>query len=110
VGTLYKSLLLFGLNWLDAQLTLIWIHFNVATEGNVLMNRLLDYGPGSFLMAKLAVGAFAAFVLYRASHIPLAQKGLKLVLAIYGSLMIVHLATGLSVLGWHVPQAMFASL
>lgn len=110
MGTLYKSLLLFGLNWLDAQLTLIWLNLNVATEGNVLMGRLLEYGPGSFLLTKLAIGGFAAFILYRCSHIPMAQKGLKLVLGIYGTLMIVHLATGLSALGWHAPQAMFTFL
>lgn len=110
MGTLYKSLLLFGLNWLDAQLTLIWLSLNVATEGNVLMSRLLQHGSGSFLLTKLVIGAFAAYVLYRCSHIPIAQRGMKLVLGIYGTLMIVHLATGLSALGWHGPQAMFTFL
>ena len=44
MGTLAKSLLLFALNWLDAQLTLLWVHLNVATEGNALMARVLAYG------------------------------------------------------------------
>jgi hypothetical protein len=110
VGSIYKSLLLFGLNWLDAQLTLVWIRLNVATEGNALMGRLLAYGDGSFLTVKLAVGAFAAYVLYRCSHLPMARRGMKLVLGIYGALMMVHLATGLSALGWHAPEAMFTFL
>jgi len=110
VGSLYKSLLLFGLNWLDAQLTLVWIRLNVATEGNALMGRLLSLGDGSFLIVKLTVGAFAAYVLYRCSHLPMARRGMKLVLGIYGALMMVHLATGLSALGWHAPEAMFTFL
>ena len=44
MGTLSKSCLLFALNWLDAQLTLLWIHLNVATEGNSLMAQILDHG------------------------------------------------------------------
>ncbi|HEX4899191.1 MAG TPA: DUF5658 family protein [Pyrinomonadaceae bacterium] len=104
MGTLYKSLLLFGMNWMDAQLTLLWIRLNVATEGNALMARLLDHGALPFLSVKLAVGAVAAYVLYRSAEIPMAKLGMKVVLGIYGLLMMVHLITGLSVLGWHVPQ------
>lgn len=104
MGTLYKSLLLFGMNWMDAQFTLLWIRLNVASEGNALMARLLDHGELSFLSVKLAVGAIAAYVLYRSAEIPMAKRGMKLVLGIYGLLMMVHLITGLSVLGWHGPQ------
>ena len=48
VGTLSKSLLLFTMNWLDAQLTLVWIRLNVATEGNALMARVLQHGPRAY--------------------------------------------------------------
>ena len=103
MGTLSKACLLFALNWLDAELTLVWIRLNVATEGNALMAQVLKYGDWTFLGIKLAIGAFAAYVLYRCSHLPLAKFGLSVVLGIYAILMIVHAATGCVALGWHAP-------
>ena len=82
MGTLSKSCLLFVLNWLDAELTLVWIRLNVATEGNALMAHILKYGDWTFLGIKLAVGGFAAYVLYRCAHLPLAKYGLSVVLGI----------------------------
>jgi hypothetical protein len=83
VGALSKSCLLFALNWLDA--------------------RILEHGELTFLGAKLAIGAFAAYILYRCAHLPLAKHGLSVVLGIYLLLMIVHVATGCLALGWHTP-------
>jgi len=103
VGALSKSCLLFALNWLDAQLTLLWIHLGVATEGNKLMARILEHGELTFLGAKLAVGAFAAYTLYRCAHRPIAKHGLTVVLGIYVILMVVHVATGCVALGWQTP-------
>ena len=103
VGTLSKSLLLFVLNWLDAQLTIIWIHLNVATEGNKLMALVLSHGLVPFITVKLVVGAFAAYVLYRFAHLPLAKHGMTVVLAVYLALMLIHGATGCAVLGWQGP-------
>ena len=108
MGTLFKSLLLFGLNCLDAQLTLLWIHLDVATEGNALMARLLEHGELSFLVVKLVIGAFAAFILYRCSHLPLARRGLSAALVVYLALMIVHAATGCLALGWQGPVNVIA--
>ena len=103
MSTLSKCLLLFALNWLDAQLTLLWIHLNVASEGNVLMARVLAHSDVSFLAFKLAIGTSAAYILYRCAHLPLARRGLTAVLVIYSGLMLVHAATGCSALGWHGP-------
>jgi hypothetical protein len=103
VGTLSKSLLLFGLNWLDAQLTLLWVHLNVAGEGNGLMARVLAHGDMSFLLLKLAIGGFASYILYRCSHLPLARRGLSAALVVYLALMVVHASTGCFALGWHGP-------
>lgn len=103
LGTLPKSLLLFALNWLDAQLTLLWVRLNVADEGNALMARLLAHSEISFLVFKLAIGAFAAYTLYRCAHLPLARRGLSAALVIYLGLMIVHAATGCFALGWPGP-------
>ena len=69
MGALSKSLLLFSLNWLDAQLTLIWVRLNVATEGNALMARLLEHGELSFLSIKLVIGAAAATTFSTAARI-----------------------------------------
>ena len=103
MGKLSKSCLLFTLNWLDAQLTLLWIKLGVATEGNSLMARILEHGDLSFLAAKLAIGAFAAYILYRCAHLPLAKRGLNVVLGIYVILMLVHVATGCVAMGWQTP-------
>jgi Domain of unknown function (DUF5658) len=105
MGVLTKSLVLFSLNWIDAQLTLIWVRAGIASEGNGLMNELLKIGDAPFLLAKLAVGAFAAYVFYRCAHLPLARRGLQVALAIYCLVMVAHLATGVSALGWHTPLA-----
>jgi hypothetical protein len=105
MGALAKSLLLFVLNWLDAQLTLLWVHSNIATEGNGLMGQLLRVGDAPFMLVKLLVGAFAAYTLYRCSHLPLARRGMRLVLTIYAALMLVHAVTGMSALGWSQPLA-----
>ena len=121
MGTLYKSLLLFALNWLDAQLTILWVRLDIATEGNALMARLLNQGEEPFVLVKVAIGAFAAYVLYRCAHLPLARRGMRIVLGIYLALMIVHAFTGFSALGWqapetvltyffNLPQALFAAI
>ena len=106
--TLYKSLLLFAMNWLDAQLTILWVRLNVASEGNVLMASLLNAGETPFLAVKLAMGTFAAYVLYRCAHMPLARRGMKLVLGLYLLLMMVHVATGFTALGWQAPETVAA--
>jgi Domain of unknown function (DUF5658) len=103
MGPLSKSCLLFALNWLDAQLTLVWIRLNVASEGNALMARMLEHGDMPFLAAKIAIGGFAAYILYRFAHLPLAKHGLTAVLGVYVLLMLIHAATGCSALGWQEP-------
>lgn len=105
MSALVKSLLLFALNWLDAQLTLFWVHSNIASEGNGLMNQLLMLGDAPFMLVKLAIGGFAAYMLFRASHLALARHGMRLVLSIYGLLMLAHFATGMFALGWPAPMS-----
>ena len=105
-----KSLLLFLLNWLDAQLTILWVRGGYASEGNGLMAYLLDLGNAPFLAAKLAVGGLVAYTLYRFSHLAVARRGLRLTLGLYLALMLVHLATGASALGWHAPDTLAAIL
>ena len=103
MGKLSKSCLLFTLNWLDAQLTILWVRLDVASEGNALMARFLEHSELTFLATKLAVGAFAAFIFFRFAHLPIAKRGLNIALGIYAILMLVHVATGCVALGWQTP-------
>ena len=103
MATLSKALLLFAMNWLDAQLTILWVRLNVATEGNSLMAALLNRGETSFLSTKLLIGALAAYVLYRFAEFPLARRGMKVALGTYFVLMGIHVITGFSAFGWQAP-------
>ena len=108
MGALTKALLLFAMNWLDAQLTILWLRLDVATEGNSLMASLINHGEGSFLTVKLLVGALAAYTLYRFAKFPIARQGMKLVLVVYLALMGIHLATGVTALGWQAPSTVLS--
>ena len=110
MSALAKSILLFSLNWLDAQLTLVWVRKGVATEGNGLMAHLLDMGDAPFLLVKIAIGTFAAYVLYRCSRYKLARRGMTVVLGLYLGLMVIHAATGMSARGWQAPERIIAFL
>jgi len=94
------TILLFGLNLLDALLTIFWVRNGFATEGNSLMAGLLDMGNAPFLMAKLAIGAITAIMLWRGRNLRIAQYGLTLALTVYFGLMAIHFVTGLSALGY----------
>ena len=100
---LSKALLLFAMNWLDAQLTILWLRLDVATEGNGIMAALLEHGENSFLSFKLLIGALSAYILYRFAERPIARKGKKLALGVYLALMGIHVITGFSALGWEAP-------
>ena len=95
-----ETFLLFLLNLLDAILTIIWVRSGVATEGNQLMARLLDMGDLTFLGAKIAIGTFAAIVLLRWGNRKLAKYGVAVALAVYISVMGIHLLTYLSAIGY----------
>ncbi len=97
---LASTFLLFALNLLDALLTIVWVRSGVATEGNQLMASLLDIGNGPFLGVKIAIGAVAAFVLFKWGHRPLARYGLAVALAVYLGLMGIHVFTGLAAFGY----------
>jgi hypothetical protein len=103
VGALSKALLLFAMNWLDAQLTILWVRLDIATEGNGIMATLLNHSETSFLSVKLLIGALSAYILYRFAEIPIARRGMKVVLGVYVALMLVHVVTGFSALGWQAP-------
>lgn len=95
-----ETFLLFSLNLLDAILTITWVRHGVASEANGLMARLLDSGDFVFLSAKIGIGTITALVLLRWGNRRLARYGLTLALAIYISLMGIHVVTGLSAFGY----------
>lgn len=95
-----ETFLLFSLNLLDAILTIVWVRNGVATEGNQLMARLLDSGDLTFLFAKIAIGTITALVLLRWGNRKLARYGLTVALAVYISLMGIHVMTGLTAFGY----------
>jgi hypothetical protein len=101
-----ETFLLFSLNLLDAILTIVWVRNGIATEGNDLMARLLDSGDFTFLSAKIAIGTITALVLLRWGNRKLARYGLTLALAVYISLMGIHVVTGLSAFGFISKTAM----
>jgi len=74
------------------------------------MARLLEHGDLAFLGFKLAIGAFAAVVLFRCADLPLAKRGLNFVLGVYAILMLVHVATGCVALGWQTPVVVLGYL
>lgn len=95
-----QAFFLFTLNFLDAVMTIYWVHNGFASEGNQLMAGLLEIGYMPFLGVKIAVGAVAAVVLCYWGNLRLAKYGLTFALAIYISLMGVHFLTGLSAFGF----------
>ena len=72
------------------------------------MATLLDHSEASFLSVKLLIGALSAYVLYRFAEIPIARRGMKVVLGVYLALMGVHAVTGFSALGWEAPATVLS--
>lgn len=89
-----ETLLLFGLNLLDAFLTLAWVRSGVAGEANYLMARLLDIGDFAFVGAKFAIGLFAAIVFLLWGDRRIARYGISLALLVYAGVMVIHAFTG----------------
>lgn len=89
-----ETLLLFGLNLLDAFLTLAWVRSGVAGEANYLMARLLDIGDYAFVGAKLGIGMFAAIVFLMWGDRRIARYGISLAILVYAGVMVIHAFTG----------------
>ncbi len=85
--------LLFSLNLLDAILTIIWVRNGVASEGNPLMASLMEQSDFAFLGVKILLGTFVAAVLLRWGNRKLARFGVAVALAVYISVMGIHLLT-----------------
>ena len=90
--------LLFSLNLLDAILTIIWVRTGVAPEGNQLMASLMEESDFAFLGVKILMGTLVAVVILRWGNRKLARYGVAVALAVYISVMGIHLLTFLTAL------------
>lgn len=99
MAVLLKGILLFGLNLLDALLTLIWVNNNIAEEGNFVMAHVLSLGELPFLAVKILIGVLALLVFCKWSHLRITKIGLSASLAVYLLLMGVHLFTAVAAIG-----------
>lgn len=93
MGVLLKAILLFGLNFLDAILTVFWVRYNIAEEANAIMATVLSFGELPFILVKVGIGLIAAVVFCRWAHLRVARFGVTLALTVYALLMGVHLFT-----------------
>ena len=71
------------------------------------MARLLDSGDFTFLSAKIVMGTITALVLLRWGNRRLARYGLTVALAVYISLMGLHVMTGLTAFGYISKTALY---
>lgn len=92
---LHPAVLLFSLNLLDAFLTILWIRKGVATEANILMAFLLEISDLLFLFAKVSIGFIAMTVLRKWEKIRITRYGLKIAIAVYGFVILIHLFVGI---------------
>ena len=88
--------LLFSLNLLDAILTIIWVRTGVAPEGNQLMASLMEQSDFAFIGVKILMGTLVAVVILRWGNRKLARYGVAVALAVYISVMGIHLLTFLT--------------
>ena len=88
--------LLFSLNLLDAILTIIWVRTGVAPEGNQLMASLMEQSDFAFVGVKILMGTLVAVVILRWGNRKLARYGVAVALAVYISVMGIHLLTFLT--------------
>ncbi len=97
--SMQQAILLFTLNFFDAGLTLFWTQTGKTTEANQLMQYFLDGGPGTFMLFKICMGLMAALCFYHWSHLRSAKWGLKLSLAVYCVITMIHVAVGIAASG-----------
>lgn len=89
-----ETLLLFGLNLLDAFLTLAWVRSGVAGEANFIMAKLLEVSDYAFIGAKFGIGLMAAIVFLLWGDRRIARYGITLALLVYCGVMVIHAFTG----------------
>ena len=74
---------------LDALFTLIHLQYG-GTEANPIMAMALDFGPASFVRAKMGLTGLGAILLASYEHLRLGLACLYLIAAVYAGLLLYH--------------------
>ena len=74
---------------LDALFTLIHIQYG-GTEANPIMAMALDFGPASFVRAKMGLTGLGAILLASYEHLRLGLACLYLIAIVYAGLLLYH--------------------
>jgi Domain of unknown function (DUF5658) len=79
------------LNLLDAGLTVLWVHADLADEANPLIRLLVEEHPAVFVIAKMALVGLGTALLWMRRHRPAAVVGIFAVFLVYYALLLYHL-------------------
>jgi hypothetical protein len=79
------------LNLIDAALTLLFVGTGAAVEANPLMRQLLDHGPLTFVLVKLAIVSLSVGLVWRLRQLRLATFASGAALAIYLMTLLWHM-------------------
>jgi len=80
------------LNLSDTLLTLAFVHFGLAEEANPLMNLMYRASPLLFVLLKLAMVQAGILILHYYRRLPIAQRALQGLVAVYVGLVSYQLA------------------
>jgi len=80
------------LNLIDTLLTLAFVQFGLAEEANPLMNLMYRASPLLFVLLKLAMVQAGILILHYYRRLPIAQRALQGLVAIYVGLVSYQLA------------------
>ena len=80
------------LNLVDTLLTLAFVQFGLAEEANPLMNLMYRASPLLFVLLKLAMVQAGILILHYYRRLPIAQRALQGLVAVYVGLVSYQLA------------------
>ena len=80
------------LNLIDTLLTLAFVQFGLAEEANPLMNLMYRASPLLFVLLKLAMVQAGILILHYYRRLPIAQRALQGLVAVYVGLVSYQLA------------------
>jgi hypothetical protein len=90
-ATLFRYVLLsIAMSGYDAIATIEHIQRGAATEGNPLMESLMQHNVFLFFAVKMGLTALGLLVCYRLSHRKTARVGIKMIVSVYSIVCIYH--------------------
>ncbi|HEY7914120.1 MAG TPA: DUF5658 family protein [Blastocatellia bacterium] len=89
--TLFRYVLLsIVMSGYDAIATIEHIERGAATEGNPLMESLMQHSVFLFFAVKMGLTALGLLICYRLSHRKTARVGIKMIVSVYSLVCIYH--------------------